>query len=494
MSGRRILKTGVAGMLALTPLIVACTQTPADAQGSKVRSISASDKALGAKAHPQLLEEFGGVYAGSQANYVTAIGRKVAVQSGLANSANDYTITLLNSPVLNAFAVPGGYVYVTRQLFGIMNDEAELASVLGHEVGHVAARHSQKRNTRSTIGTIGSVLVGVLTGSSELAQVAGQASQLYTLSYSRNQEYQADDLGIRYLRQAGYDPYASADMLGGLERSSRLEAQLSGKNAEAQIPGWARSHPLTTDRVERARRQAAAVGGKQGQGGRNRDAFLSALNGTIFDDDPSQGIVDGRWFRHPELKFEFQVPAGYNISNGTSAVTIEGNGGRAQFAGGSLGGGGLDAYISRVFAGLSGGQQQVNYSTPQRSIIGGLEALTATTQANSGQTRVDVTVTAYRWSGDQAFHFLTITPAGSGLGPFSSLVQSMKRMTAAQAAAVKPRVIQIVTVKPGDTIASLAGRMAYSDLKVERFTTLNALDPKAALRPGDKVKLVVFRG
>src|SRR3546814_12343499 len=113
---------------------------------------------------------------------------------------------------MNAFAVPGGYVYVTRQLLSLMNDEAELASVLGHEVGHVAARHSQKRNTRSTIGSIGSVLLGVLTGSSELAQIAGQASPLYTLSYSRSQEYEADDLGIRYLKRAGYDPFAAADM------------------------------------------------------------------------------------------------------------------------------------------------------------------------------------------------------------------------------------------------------------------------------------------
>lgn len=494
MAMRRVLKLGLASGIALVPLVVACTQAPADAQsGAKVRSISQSDKAQGAKAHPQLLEEFGGAYQGPQAAYVTAVGRKIAVQSGLANSASDYTVTLLNSPVMNAFAIPGGYVYVTRQLLGLMNDEAELASVLGHEVGHVAARHAQKRNTRSTIGSIGSVLVGVLTGSSELAQVASQASQLYTLSYSRSQEYQADDLGIRYLRQAGYDPYAASDMLASLERSSQLDAQVSGRDEEKQIPTWARSHPLTADRVARAKRQAAATGAVAGKGLRNRDAFLNALDGTVYDDDPKQGIVDGRTFRHPELRFQFQAPGGFAIANGTQAVTIQGSGGQAQFSGGALGGGGLSAYIGRVFSALGGGQQQVDYSEPRRISVNGLEAESATARANTRSGPVDVTVTAYRWTGDQAFHFLTITPAGSGVGPFNGLVNSMKRLSDSEVAAIRPRVVDVVTVKPGDTLAGLAGRMAYSDMKVERFLTLNARTSGQPLRPGEKVKLISYR-
>lgn len=489
MTKTRFLRTGLASALALIPLGVACTQAPAGAQSGKVRSMSASEREQGAKAHPQLLEEFGGLYQSSQAGYVTSVGRKIAVQSGLANAASDYTITLLNSPVMNAFAIPGGYVYVTRQLLSLMNDEAELASVLGHEVGHVAAQHSQKRNTRNTIGSIGSVLLGVLTGSSELAQIAGQASQLYTLSYSRSQEYQADDLGIRYLRQAGYDPYAAADMLASLERSSALDAKLAGRDAEKGVPSWARSHPLTADRVARAKRQAAATGA--GKGARNRDAFLNAVDGTLYDDDPKQGVVDGRTFRHPDLRFQFQAPQGYSINNGTSAVSIQGNGGQAQFAGGSLGGGGLEAYVGRVFAAVAGGQP-ASYPEPRRTTINGLEAATATARANTQSGPVDVTITAYRWSGDQAFHFLTITPAGSGLGPFSGLVNSLKRLSDAEVAAIRSRVIDVVTVKAGDTVASLSNRMAYSDLKAERFLTLNALPAGEALKPGQRVKLIVY--
>lgn len=489
MIQRRMLKAGLATTIALVPLAVACTQTPADAQsGAKARSMSANERAQGAQAHPQLLEEFGGTYSAPQAAYVTTVGRKIAVQSGLANAPSDYTITLLNSPVMNAFAIPGGYVYVTRQLLALMNDEAELASVLGHEVGHVAARHSQKRNTRSTIGSIGSVLLGVLTGSSELAQIAGQASQLYTLSYSRSQEYQADDLGIRYLKQAGYDPYAAADMLAALGRSSALDAKLSGQDAEKGIPSWARTHPLTGDRVSRAQRAAAGGAGKT----RNRDAFLNAIDGTIYDDDPKQGVVDGRVFRHPVLKFQFEAPAGFTINNGTQAVVVQGNGGQAQFAGGSLGGGGLEAYIAKVFNALGGGQQQVSYSEPRRTTVNGLEAAVSSARANTQSGPVDVTVTVYRWSGDQAFHFLTIAPAGSGSGPFNAMLNSMKRLSDSEAASIRPRVVDVVTVKQGDTIASLSGRMAYSDYKTERFLTLNALEANRALKPGERVKLVVY--
>ena len=239
MQRKQLTRLTLVALLAAAPLAAACTSDLAGAQSSStVKAISARDKQTGAEAHPQILSEFGGIYSGPQANYVQSVGRKVAVQSGLANSQSAYTITLLNSPVNNAFAVPGGYVYITRQLMGLMNDEAELASVLGHEVGHIAARHAQKRNTRSIFGQLLSVGVGILTGSSELMQVAGQAAQLYTLSYSRSQEYQADDLGIRYLAGAGYDPHAAADMLAALGAQDTLASKANGSNNRA-IPSWA---------------------------------------------------------------------------------------------------------------------------------------------------------------------------------------------------------------------------------------------------------------
>jgi predicted Zn-dependent protease len=466
--------------------LVASAAAPANAQ--QARSISASDKATGAKANPELLEQYGGAYAGPAADYVTRVGQRIAVQSGLSNSQSDFKITLLNSSVNNAFAIPGGYVYVTRQLVALMNDEAELASVLGHEVGHVAARHATKRNTTSTIGQILSAGVSVLTGSSGLGQLAGYGAQMYTLRFSRTQEYQADDLGIRYLVSARYDPLAAADMLASLNAQSALDARLAGK-AENATPAWASTHPNTADRVKRARDKAAATGADPAAGARNRDAFLATIDGMLYDDDPAQGIVDGQAFRHPGLKLQFTAPAGYSIDNGTAAVTVSGTGGQAQFAGGSRTAD-LSAYVQEVFRG-AGAQSGVDAAVFRPLKINGMDAMRGIVQANTSQGQVDVGVTAFRNAQGSAYHFLTIVPAGRGVGPFEGMIESVSRLSDSAAAAIRPRRIRVVTVAAGDTIASLSARMAYDNARQERFLVLNALQAGEALRPGDKVKLIV---
>lgn len=467
---------------------------------TQTSSISANDKATGAKANPQLLAEYGGTYTGPQAAYVTRVGRKIAVQSGLSNSQNDFTIALLNSPVNNAFAIPGGYVYVTRQLTGLMNDEAELASVLGHEVGHVAARHSQKRESasrrNSIFGALGQILVGAVAGDSGFGQLlsrgVGTGTQLLTLRYSRSQEIEADNLGIRYLAGAGYDPQAAASMLASLQAQTNLDAQTRGQ-ADRGVPAWASTHPDPGARVTNARAVAAKIGGPttSGAGLRNRDAFLAAIDGMLYGDDPKQGVIEGERFVHPDLRIAFTAPQGFALSNGTQAVTVSGTGGQAQFAGGAIGTGGLPAYIDTVFRGI-GAQGGVARDQIRATTINGFAANVVTTTAETQSGSADVTVVAYQTTPTAAYHFVTITPAGQGLGPFSGMVQSLTRLTAAQAAAVKPRRIQVVTVRAGDTIDTLARRMAYTDLQRERFLVLNAMTSGDRLATGDRVKLVVY--
>src|SRR5687768_17667441 len=162
---------------------------PASAQ-SRTRSISQSTAATAAKQHPQIVEEFGGEESSARSAYIKQVGARVAAQTNIAGGANAFRITTLNSPVMNAFAVPGGYLYVTRQLVGLANDEAELASVLGHEAGHIAARHSSERQRTGILSQLGAILVGVVTGSGALSQLAGQVSQGIFLKYSRSQEYE----------------------------------------------------------------------------------------------------------------------------------------------------------------------------------------------------------------------------------------------------------------------------------------------------------------
>lgn len=482
-------RVSMSSLLALA--VTGCATTsaaPADAQSGRNRSISASERQQGAQYHQQLLQEFGGEYQGDETPYVEAVGRRIAVQSGLSNAGSDFTITLLNSPVNNAFAIPGGYVYVTRQLVGLMNDEAELASVLGHEVGHVAARHASSRNTTTSIGGLLAGILGAVTGSSQIAQVLSQAAQLYTLRFSRTQEYQADDLGIRYLASAGYDPRAASTVLASLAAQNVLDARIRGQDART-LPEWASTHPDPASRVRRAAQRAAQTPATGNA--RNRDAFLNAVDGVLYGDDPRQGIVEGNSFLHPDLRLRFAVPNGFTMANGATAVSITGSGGQAQFSGGRFSGN-LEAYVDQVFRGLTGGSASVPMGSVRRTTVNGIPAAYASGRANTQSGQVDVTVFAYGFDSNSAYHFVTLTRAGQGIGPFSSMVQSVRRLSQQEAAAIRPRRVDVVTVRAGDTPASVSARMAYPNYRLERFNVLNALPANARLTPGQRVKLVVY--
>lgn len=473
----------------------ACTsaQTAPVRSAAQVQSISAAEKAEGAKAHPQLLAEFGGAETGPQAAYVESIGKNISVQSGLSNARGDFTVTLLNSSVNNAFAIPGGYVYTTRQLVALMNNEAELAGVLGHEVGHVAARHAAKRQSQATrnsiIGVLGSVLSGVLLGNSQIGQVLQrgllQGSQLLTLQYSRNQELEADRLGITYLKRAGYDPRAMSTVLRSLAAQNALDARLMG--TQNQVPAWASTHPDPASRVTTALNYAGA----NSTGVTNRDTFLSRINGLTYGDDPKQGVVEGRNFTHPDLRLAFQSPNGFYMLNGTRAVTISGQSGKGQFTTAAFNGD-MDAYVRAAFADLTeANQPKIVPSSISRTTVNGIPAAYATQRVNNGNSQVDVTVFAYQFDSTHAYHFLTITQAGSA-SVFNSMYSSMRRISATEASAVRPRKLTVITASASDTVNSLANRMAYTDAKLDRFLVLNGLTASSRITAGQKIKLVTY--
>lgn len=465
---------------------------PGVAAAQTAQTISQSDKEQGAKAHPQLLEEFGGAVTGPQATYVEGIGKDVAILSGLGNARSEFTVTLLNSPVNNAFAIPGGYIYVTRDLVGLMNNEAELAGVLSHEVGHVVARHSAKRQsaaTRNTIfGTLGSVLAGAVLGNSGFGSVVQQSllqgSQLLTLKYSRGQETEADNLGIEYLKRGGYDPRAMGTVLQALANENALEARIQGRNA-TQVPEWASTHPSDAPRIRAALARAGTATGKT-----NRDRFLAGINGMMMDDDPKQGVIEGRRFTHPDFRFAFDVPQGFYMTNGTRAVSISGQSGKAELSSAAYNGN-LDSYVRSVFNSLAGEGKTIQIDNVQRTTINSLPTAYAAARVNSSSGQVDTVVFAYEFSKTQAFHFVTLAKAGSAR-TFDPMFGSMRRITANEAAAIKPRRISVVTVRSGDTVQSLSQRMAYTDYQLDRFLVLNGLTATSKLAPGQKVKLVVY--
>src|SRR6185369_1271506 len=265
--------------------VAALAFAPASAQ--QLRYLDPRDVAEAQRDNAELVQALGGAEAGPRAAYVESVGRRVGGQSGIANPGQALHFVTLNSAVENAFSLPGGYVYVTRQLMGLMDDESELAFALGHEVGHIAANHAHVREqyaSRNPLGVFGQI-IGAIFGSG-ISDVLTARSRLDMLKFSRDQEYQADTLGLRYLIGAGYDPAGAADVLAALSRQSALEARVQGRT-NRQTPEWASTHPLSENRMQRALAEARATG-RLGTGVRNRDQFLSQLEGVYVDDDPAQ--------------------------------------------------------------------------------------------------------------------------------------------------------------------------------------------------------------
>jgi predicted Zn-dependent protease len=288
---------------------------------------------------------------------------------------------------------------------------------------------------------------------------------------------------------AGYDPAGAAGILAALSRNSALQARVQGRT-NRQTPEWASTHPYIQNRLQGAIQEARATG-RLGSGIRNREGFLNQLEGVFVDDDPAQGVIDGATFTHPDLRIQFTVPQGYLMSNGAAAVTIAGSAGKAQFGGGRFSGS-LDQYIFRVFQELTRGRMQFPIPQPRHLTINGMPAAVTTARIFTPSGAIDASVVAYRWDPTRIYHFVMLTPGGSAVGPFTPMVYSLRKITPEEASAIRPRIIHIATVSRGDTVQSLASRMAYRNFKLDRFLSLNGLTANSSLTPGQKVKLVLL--
>lgn len=212
---------------------------------------ASQEASVGAQEHEKVKQAFGGFVTGPVADYVSSVGRKVAANTERTDV--QYKFFVLDTPDINAFAIPG-YIYVTRGLLALANSEAEIAGVLGHEVGHITARHSAERASQGFLVGLGAAVLGAATGSSGVAQAANVGSDLLIKSYSRGQEHQADELGVRYLTRASYDPTAMASFLTSLDAQTSLDARISGKSNT--MPNYFSTHPVTAERVSQAGAEA----------------------------------------------------------------------------------------------------------------------------------------------------------------------------------------------------------------------------------------------
>jgi predicted Zn-dependent protease len=468
---------------------IVCAVFATSACGYGDAPVTPRESQVGAEQHPKLLAQFGGSYTGDESVYLKDVGERIAAAAGLASQC---TFTLVNSDVVNAFAVPGCYIYVTRGLMGIVNSEAELASVLAHEVGHIAANHSERQQRRSLIRGLGVAAISAVTGSERLSEMAGAAAALFTLRYSRKHEYEADDLGVRYLRQTGYDPFGAVRMLTALGRHQRFLAATPEREDAAAMPEWALTHPLTEHRVTRSRDAAQASGVAPEALAEKRDAYLREVDGLLYGDDPAQGFVNGRRFAHPLMRIGFEAPPGFKLSNSPQAILIDGPDGlQGVFAGGRMPPGGLESYAEATLAGLLRGAQ-VDLGAASRTRINGLPAIIVPGAVATEQGSVHFSLAAYQGAGGDAFHFFMVSKPGEAqASAIGALYGSFRLLSAAEAASLRPRRIRTVRVAPGETLRSAASRMV-ADQPLQHFLMLNGRSEREPLLPGELVKLVVI--
>ncbi|MGE0233480.1 MAG: M48 family metalloprotease [Flavobacteriaceae bacterium] len=442
--------------------------------------IPASDKQIGEREHPRVVAAYGGVYEAPRMQaYLEKVVSKLAAQTG---TDLEYRITILNSPSLNAFSLPGGYLYVTRGLLALANDDAEVATVLSHEMAHVVRRHAISREEQANAAaTVSRVISDVVSDPAAGAQALA-LTQRGLAQFSRVQEQEADLLGIHIAAEAGFDPSAAARFLSSLERQTSLHSQVLNQQYDSGRVDLFASHPATPQRIAAA--QAAATAERQ-RGNRERDAYLAALSGTLYGDDPKEGYVRDRTFIHPVLGLTFTLPEGFGLENTPRAVVgIDSAGDIIRFDGITLPREtSLADHLARgtVRSGTVGPVSEVE--------INGFPVAIADIAAGEWVFRVAL----IRARGNDVYRFIMavseMTPERSVT--FEEAIRSFRFITPAEAALARPLRLAVVEVKRGDTVASLAARMAFRDNKQERFMVLNGLTAGAELRPGAQVKLIV---
>ncbi|MXU64851.1 M48 family metalloprotease [Oceanomicrobium pacificus] len=457
-----------------------------------------SDQQIGARAHPGIVEQNGGVLDdATRTDYVERIGRKLVAAS--ARPDETWTFTVLDTPVVNAFAIPGGYIYVTRGLLALAGDEAQLAGVLGHEIGHLTAGHVQdrgERNLHAGIGLLaGAVIGGLLGGSDGIGEGLDWASKIgsgYVAHFSQKQEFEADEIGVRLLARAGYDPMAQADFLDRMAAKAGLDAELRGKSYNPNSVDFFSSHPATGDRVRKAVR-AARPGASDGAD-RGAARYIDTMDGLIYGDAPEQGYVRGQRFSHPTMRFTFAVPDGFAILNSDRTVDADGPGmQRLTLSGDALRSEDMATYLGRHW--LPAFQREVKSGAPgkiSRGEVNGLPMARVTLPIERRGKPATALLVAIRHDG-RIFRFVGIAPRDDAavVRQLSDAVGSFRALSAEEAARLKPYRIRSYTVRRGDTVATLADKLPALPRKQAQFRTLNGLAEGEEPRRGDRVKLIV---
>ncbi|MFD1875005.1 M48 family metalloprotease [Hymenobacter bucti] len=438
----------------------------------------------GAKPDPQVIAQFGLFENPKLQQYIATQGKKM---TAISDRPGDYGFTIVDSPIINAFATPDGHVYFTRGIMAYFNNEAQFTGVLGHELGHITARHGQKQQTKSTIASLG-LLLGSVVAPSVMQSIGGLAQQgasIFLLKYSRAAENEADGLGVKYSTKVGYDAAQMADFFLTLERTEKA-------SGGGSTPGFLSSHPNSADRYQRVKGLAAQA--KQGLGNRtltvNRDSYLRSIDGLPYGEDPRQGFVESGVFYLPEQKLRLPVPSGWKTQNSTDQFQMAEPNGKAALILTSAGTGTLDAAAQALV-------KQVGLSNPssQQTTINSFPALVVEgDQAAQDQQSAPNHVRAYLvQDGKSVYALIGLAPTASfaTYAPqFANVAQGFQRLTETSKLSRQPERIRIKTATAATTLASTLAASGVASSRYEEVAILNGMQTNDRLSKGMLYKVV----
>jgi len=469
-------------LVLVVALAGACATNPVTGKREINLMSESQEIAIGQENHPQILKEMGLYNDPELQRYVNDLGQRLAKTSERPNLPWHFTV--VDQPVVNAFAVPGGFIYITRGILAYLDNEAQLVGVVGHEIGHVTARHSAQQYTRSVGGQLGLVALGIFVPAARpFGEVGAQALGLLFLKYGRDDELQADSLGARYAAANNWDPHAVPAFLATLGRLS--------EGSEKGIPNWLSTHPEPASRVEEIQPLVQQLAAGRSNFAVNREDYLRRVDGIIYGDNPEQGIVRGNAFLHPGLRFRIDYPQGWQIQNTPQQVVA-----KAPNA---------DVYVVLQLIEKPQGRnvQEVALTSMQgagfrpvdgqRTTINGLDAFVGVYQGQVEGLGAVASRAAHIVHNNQVYLLAGLVPAQGFEQVDGTLVQtirSFRPLSAAEAENIHPNRVDLYTVRAGDTWQSIAERSG-GVVDAHTLAIMNNSQTGAQPQPGARVKIVV---
>jgi predicted Zn-dependent protease len=468
-------------LLAAVMSLAACAINPVTGDRQLALVSESQEIQIGRDVAAQAERQFGLVEDAALQAYVHRLGAQLAQAS--ERPELPWTFRVADDPTPNALAAPGGFIFITRGLLALLRNEAELVSILGHEIGHVTARHSVAMMSRVQLAQLGLGIGSMMSPSvAQFGDLAAGGLQLLFLSYGRDAERQADDLGYRYALEQGYDVREMVNVFAALQQSAQLAGQ-------SPVPSWLASHPYPEDRIARINKRLVTLPAAAPPRRIGENEYLARIDGLVYGDNPRDGYFEANRFLHPELAFRIDFPQGWRTQNLTQAV-VAGSPGEDALMQLMLVPGTLKEAADAFFAqqGLTAGQvhsQQVN----------GLPAISGAFEAQTGETKLGGLVTFVVLDG-RTYRILGYTPAAKRAAyeqTFRATMNSFARLTDAKALARQPQRLAIVRVRRAMTVSEF-NQAHPSTVPLEELALINQLaGPQAVMPPSFQAKRVVVR-